>query len=284
MLSDYKLNAGSFSGKDVKALPDKPNESGLSAAQLKAAFDKCGEEVIAGALNNVIDSIAGATGAAQIGTADGGTVQEHISRLDNPHNVLAGQTGAYTKAETNEQINARIQEISSADMMQATYDPQGKGTDIFAYAENIGALKQQKITANGILQGDGNGNITAANIQSSGIFTPKFAEQSGLTVTYTVQSGSYVITGNICNIGVELRGNISAASGALANIVGLPVAAKYRSTGAANVVANLVTDPNNTPILVNDATAALYSYGGVTKLLQTGSFIVIFNATYAINK
>ena len=46
----------------------------------------------------------------------------------------------------------------SGDMTKAVYDPKGKAKDIFAYAD----AKQAKITASGILKGNGAGGVSAA--------------------------------------------------------------------------------------------------------------------------
>ena len=39
-LNDYKIREADYTGKDVASLPDEPSEAGMSAAELKAAFDK----------------------------------------------------------------------------------------------------------------------------------------------------------------------------------------------------------------------------------------------------
>ena len=53
---------------------------------------------------------------------------------------------------------AAINEALTSAMTKAVYDPQGKAQDIFAYAD----AKQAKITAGGILKGDGAGGVSAA--------------------------------------------------------------------------------------------------------------------------
>lgn len=90
-ISDKKLNSESFSGKNVKALPNNPSQQGITAAQLKAAFDRGGEEVIANALNAVIDILASSEGASNVGVVGGGSVQNHIDSRTNPHLVTAAQ-------------------------------------------------------------------------------------------------------------------------------------------------------------------------------------------------
>ena len=55
---------------------------------------------------------------------------KHAARTDNPHAVTAAQTGAYTKAETEEAIGRRVVEIGAGDMAQAVYDPARLGVDV----------------------------------------------------------------------------------------------------------------------------------------------------------
>ena len=50
----------------------------------------------------------------------------------------------------------------SGDMLKSVYDPQNKSTDIFKYANDVADARQAKILVDGILEGDGAGNISAA--------------------------------------------------------------------------------------------------------------------------
>lgn len=52
----------------------------------------------------------------------------------------------------------------SGDMLKSVYDPNNKSTDIFAYADNAANARQAKILVDGILEGDGVGNISAADV------------------------------------------------------------------------------------------------------------------------
>ena len=78
MLSEHKLDSADFLGKNVSSLPDRPSEAGMTAAELKAAFDRSGEEVIAGHFNDLIDTLSGNNGASGIGTGDGRTVEKRL--------------------------------------------------------------------------------------------------------------------------------------------------------------------------------------------------------------
>lgn len=52
----------------------------------------------------------------------------------------------------------------SGDMLKSVYDPNNKSTDIFTYADNAANARQAKILVDGILEGNGTGNISAAEI------------------------------------------------------------------------------------------------------------------------
>lgn len=87
MLSAHKLDAADFLGKNVSSLPDRPSEAGMTAAELKAAFDRGGEEVIASHFNDLIDTLSGNEGAAGIGTGDGRTVEKRLDSCVESENV-----------------------------------------------------------------------------------------------------------------------------------------------------------------------------------------------------
>lgn len=74
-----------------------------------------------------------------------------------------GTTDTYTVTLTNGdtttfQVYNGKDGSGSGDMTKAVYDPKGKAQDIFAYAD----AKQAKITASGILKGNGAGGVIAA--------------------------------------------------------------------------------------------------------------------------
>ena len=74
-----------------------------------------------------------------------------------------GTTDTYTVTLTNGdtttfQVYNGKDGSGAGDMTKAVYDPKGKAQDIFAYAD----AKQAKITASGILKGNGAGGVSAA--------------------------------------------------------------------------------------------------------------------------
>ncbi len=84
---------------NVKTLSDYPSDDGITAAQLKAIFDGRTDKEVKSAINGIIDELTATTGAAQIGTADGGSVQ---TALDSKVSAQAGKglsTNDYTTAE-----------------------------------------------------------------------------------------------------------------------------------------------------------------------------------------
>lgn len=131
-----KITDEDLKNKGVIGLPDTP---GLSTSEMQAKFEQTAREVIVPKLNQLVDDLAAPSAASQIGAnGKNRTVQGHIENLENPHNVTAAQVGAYTKEQTEKAISDRIDQIGSADMTQAMYDPTGRHRDIFAYADSRG--------------------------------------------------------------------------------------------------------------------------------------------------
>lgn len=131
-----KITDEDLLNKGVIGLPDTP---GLSTSEMQAKFEQTAREVIIPMFNQLVDELLDPSAASQIGTkGKNRTVQGHIDNLENPHNVTAEQVGAYTKGQTEQAISDRISQIGSADMTQATYDPNHRQQDIFAYADSRG--------------------------------------------------------------------------------------------------------------------------------------------------
>ena len=94
----------------------------------------------------------------------GEVVGSSIESIDRTSGTGAsGTTDTYTVTLTNGntttfQVYNGKDGSGTGDMTKAVYDPQGKAQDIFAYAD----AKQAKITASGILKGNGAGGVSAA--------------------------------------------------------------------------------------------------------------------------
>ena len=108
-IGDLKFQSSDFTGKDIASLADRPGDSGMTAAQLKARFDQIPKMMVAlGNFNGLIDALKASGGASEIGAVNedvgGDNVQDvldalsgwiagHLADLDNPHEVGKAQVG-----------------------------------------------------------------------------------------------------------------------------------------------------------------------------------------------
>ena len=136
----------------IAALPDKVEGR---AAWLKAQFDARTDSEVKTQHNALCDALAAPGAAASLGAqapagvaatpapdAGAGTsvqavlqgladhAEAHAARADNPHGVTAAQLNAYTRAQTDDAIAARIVQIGAGDMAQSVYDPEGLGVPL----------------------------------------------------------------------------------------------------------------------------------------------------------
>ena len=134
-----KITEGDMLGKGNVGRPDTP---GVSTAEMQRIMDELPREVLAPAFNELAGQLEAETAAADIGAAapEGVTaapagklqavlnglrdlVKAHTDRADNPHRVTAAQAGAYSKAETDAAISAKVVELGAGDMAKSIYDP-----------------------------------------------------------------------------------------------------------------------------------------------------------------
>lgn len=189
-LENYKINTYL---NPVASLPDKPSEMGMTAAELKAAFDANANNEIKESINAVIDHVVSQDESnantfenkvdkeegkglsandytdeekelvAQITNKVGKEEGKGLSANDYSNEEKQKVADAYADKHThsnkttldgvtaekvaewdskvdaeyvNDVVNEKITELGSADMMQATYDPQGKQTDVFRYVDD----------------------------------------------------------------------------------------------------------------------------------------------------
>ena len=153
-LNTHKIQASDYEGKDIASLPVRPT---VSASELQAAFDKLVKEVVVPKFNALIEELASVVGADSIGKTvegmSGQSVGALVSELAAKKAPLEspGLTGTPTAPTPEAQTSTAqiattafvhtalqklVLESGSADMTRAVYDPQNKGTDIFAYAED----------------------------------------------------------------------------------------------------------------------------------------------------
>ena len=135
----------------VELLDDQP---ALQPDVMKAKFEETAKKLLAPKFNALVEQLEAETAAESLGAAvpEGlseqtaktvqavlaalmAYIQAHEARKDNPHTVTAAQAGAYTKEETDEAIDAKVEQIGAGDMAKGVYDPQNKQQDVFAYAD-----------------------------------------------------------------------------------------------------------------------------------------------------
>ena len=134
-----KITEGDMLGKGTVGPPASPGGSTAAMARIMAELPR---EVLAPAFNELAGQLEAETAAADIGAAapEGVTaapagklqavlnglrdlVKAHTDRADNPHGVTAAQAGAYSKAETDAAISAKVVELGAGDMAKSIYDP-----------------------------------------------------------------------------------------------------------------------------------------------------------------
>lgn len=157
-----KISEQELGAVGVELLDDQPE---MQPDAMKEKFEETAKQLLAPKHNTLVEQLEAETAAASLGAAvptglSGQTaktvqavlaalmayIQAHEQKDDNPHDVTAAQTGAYTKAETDRAINAKITQIGAGDMAKATYDPQNKATDVYAYADTAAGGKMAKAT------------------------------------------------------------------------------------------------------------------------------------------
>lgn len=127
----------------VEQLDDRPV---MASAAMKAKFEETAKQLLAPKFNALVEALNAATGAENLGAQApeglSGTnaqavlealldyIKAHEAKKNNPHQVTAAQAGAYTRAETDEQINAKVVALGTGDMAQAVYDPDSLKKDL----------------------------------------------------------------------------------------------------------------------------------------------------------
>lgn len=149
-----KIVPADLQGKGVIGQPPVP---GLSVNEMQESVEQVVREVAIPAVNRLIDELEATSAGGNIGmelppsmppeTPENvqGVVQSHIEDTENPHGVTAEQVGAYTKAETDEQIDQKVQAIGAADMSKAE----------FATSGEYGVVDKAKVAENATSSDDG---------------------------------------------------------------------------------------------------------------------------------
>ena len=130
-----RIKDSDLAGKGVK---DQSTVPGLSAEEMKASVEQIVREVAIPGVNRLVDELGDESAAGNIGMPvpstmqpeTGATVGEivtaHIENEENPHAVTAAQVGAYTKEETDDAIDQKVQAIGAADMSKAEFATNGE--------------------------------------------------------------------------------------------------------------------------------------------------------------
>lgn len=130
-----KIVPADLQGKGVIGQPAVP---GLSVSEMQESVEQVVREVAIPAVNRLIDELEATSAAGNIGmelpsgmapeTPENvqGVVQSHVENVENPHGVTAEQVGAYTKAETDQAIDEKVQAIGAADMSKAEFATNGR--------------------------------------------------------------------------------------------------------------------------------------------------------------
>ena len=121
-----KITEGDMLGKGNVGRPDTP---GVSTAEMQRIMDELPREVLAPAFNELAGQLEAETAAADIGAAapegvtaaPAGKLQAVLNGLRDL--VKAAQAGAYSKAETDAAISAKVVELGAGDMAKSIYDP-----------------------------------------------------------------------------------------------------------------------------------------------------------------
>lgn len=148
-----KITEEELASVGVENLPDRP---ALQPQEAKEKFEETAKKLLAPKINKLIEALIDATAAAAIGAtvpadlpqeteknvqavlqAVLSKLMEHERKTNNPHNVKAEQTGAYTKEETKRAIDEKMQAIGAGDMAKSVYDKKNKSTDVFDYADEM---------------------------------------------------------------------------------------------------------------------------------------------------
>lgn len=117
MITDLKLAETDFKTVDVKSLPDRPSEAGISAATLKATFDHVVEQLVAQRLNGLIDTLVSTGGATEIGVAAiDGVSGINVQAVLEAAKVLIDDR--YTKAEADTLLARKFDAVEAVSLVR----------------------------------------------------------------------------------------------------------------------------------------------------------------------
>ena len=221
-----KITEGDMLGKGNVGRPDTP---GVSTAEMQRIMDELPREVLAPAFNELAGQLEAETAAADIGAAapEGVTaapagklqavlnglrdlVKAHTDRADNPHGVTAAQAGAYSKAETDAAISAKVVELGAGDMAKSIYDPgneqqpllprNGDGSNVtasFTEAEQDADIQTgEELT---VLFGKIKKRFSVVNKLVNGAVYPNLLDNSDYKIAQAGYNGAHGNTAYLCD-------------------------------------------------------------------------------------
>ena len=210
----------------IAALPDKIENR---AEWLKKQFDARTDSEVKDKHNGLCDALEAETAAADIGAAapEGVTaapagklqavlnglrdlVKAHTDRADNPHGVTAAQAGAYSKAETDAAISAKVVELGAGDMAKSIYDPgneqqpllprNGDGSNVtasFTEAEQDADIQTgEELT---VLFGKIKKRFSVVNKLVNGAVYPNLLDNSDYKIAQAGYNGAHGNTAYLCD-------------------------------------------------------------------------------------
>ena len=221
-----KITEGDMLGKGNVGRPDTP---GVSTAEMQRIMDELPREVLAPAFNELAGQLEAETAAADSGAAapEGVTaapagklqavlnglrdlVKAHTDRADNPHGVTAAQAGAYSKAETDAAISAKVVELGAGDMAKSIYDPgneqqpllprNGDGSNVtasFTEAEQDADIQTgEELT---VLFGKIKKRFSVVNKLVNGAVYPNLLDNSDYKIAQAGYNGAHGNTAYLCD-------------------------------------------------------------------------------------
>ena len=221
-----KITEGDMLGKGNVGRPDTP---GVSTAEMQRIMDELPREVLAPAFNELAGQLEAETAAADIGAAapEGVTaapagklqavlnglrdlVKAHTDRADTPHGVTAAQAGAYSKAETDAAISAKVVELGAGDMAKSIYDPgneqqpllprNGDGSNVtasFTEAEQDADIQTgEELT---VLFGKIKKRFSVVNKLVNGAVYPNLLDNSDYKIAQAGYNGAHGNTAYLCD-------------------------------------------------------------------------------------
>ena len=185
-LKDIKVSSTTVDNKAVASLPDNPSEQGMSALQLKEAFDALPKEAII-ALNALIDFLL-ASGASDIGVTE-------IKGLEGKTTIQTALEALKSLVDTKQSIDNTKPLVKNVEF--------NENTGVFTFTKLDGSKKTidtraEKIPVSGALSGqtleltlvDG----TKLSVDLSALFSVGEAKNLIKNIEYTENTGVFTVT------------------------------------------------------------------------------------------